>query len=93
MRGGLEDIDITNTDMSRFGDDPQGFIERNVKIGEFELKTDDISVNFVCAMCYTFATSMYVWENTGNDWWAGIFVERKVRMADFPITGGGCCAQ
>ena len=46
LSGGSEDIDI-QPDMRRYGDAAQGWYERNVQIGRFEIKTDAIDVAWV----------------------------------------------
>jgi RHS repeat-associated protein len=90
LRNGADDIDI-NPDMRRFGDAPQSPYERNVMIGSFELKTDDISVSWEQCDCFFYSTTMYVWENTGDNELGRMFQERHVRMGNWPISGGGCC--
>ena len=95
MDGPTEDIDISS-DMERFGDKPQSWYERNVQIGRFEFKTEKINLSWdhdACLNdCYKYSTTMYVLENTGAWWAAGMFVERGVRMGSWPISGSGCCS-
>ncbi|MDO6591948.1 hypothetical protein DS901_02640 [Loktanella sp. D2R18] len=91
LTGGADDIDISNN-MRRFGDAPQGWWERNVKIGNFELRTDDIDITWNCPNCYNYRTNMYVSENTGQNYMLGLFRERRVRMGSWPLNGSGCCA-
>ena len=93
LSGGADDIDI-NADMKRFGDEPQTWYERNVKIGHFQIKTDGINIvwnDYDCDSCYVYNTIMYVDENTGDNRLSWIFKERSVRMAEWPLSGGGCC--
>jgi hypothetical protein len=90
LRRGADDIDI-KPDMKRYGDTPQSWYERNVVIGQFELKTDDINVTWGQCDCYTYSTTMYVLENTGDNRFRALFQERKVRMGNWPLSGGGCC--
>ncbi|MBA8889705.1 RHS repeat-associated protein [Dokdonella fugitiva] len=94
LNSGADDIDI-QPDMKRFNDQPQGWYERNVKIGAFELKTDAVNVlwdgsDLQCSKCFMYTTTMYVLENTGDNRLPG-FTERPVRMANWPLSGRGCC--
>jgi hypothetical protein len=92
LSGGAEDIDIT-PDMGRFGDQPQDWYEENVKIGNFEIKTDEIYVFWddpQCSLCYSFNTTMYVLENAGDNRLPG-FGERPVRMGEWPLSASDCC--
>lgn len=80
--------------MKRFGDKPQNWYERNVQIGNFQLKTDNIQVKWedtTCQKCFSYRTTMYVDENTGQNGLFGIFRERSVRMGNWPISGSECC--
>jgi RHS repeat-associated protein len=90
----LTDIDI-QPDMARFGDTPQGWWDRNVDIGAFQIKTDPISVqwNDGCRTCFSYETHAFVLEHTGDNSWytLGMFRERDVRMATWPLSGVGCC--
>ena len=95
FRSGAEDIDIS-PDMSRFGDQPQNVYERNVQIGAFEMKTTDIKVTWKntagqCTKCFSYSTTMYVLENTGDNRARGIFAERSVDMARWGMKGEACC--
>jgi hypothetical protein len=84
LTGGADDIDV-NSNMSRFKDEPQNWYERNVQIGNFQLKTSDISVNETstqCPMCYDFYSFMYVDENTGDN----RFNHKKDGVRSFKIT-------
>ena len=95
LSAGAEDIDIT-PDMRRFGDSPQGWYERNVKIGAFEIKTDDISVSWVdpnCSACFSYSTTMFVLENTGANSLGPLTRERSVRMGEWALAGEACCGQ
>jgi uncharacterized protein RhaS with RHS repeats len=91
LTGGAEDIDIS-PDMQRFGDTPQNLYEENVQIGKFEIKTDPIYVNWKqCSFCFTYSTTMFVLENTGENWFGPGFRERPVRMGNWALRGEGCC--
>jgi RHS repeat-associated protein len=98
MSGGADDIDI-QPDMGRFGDQPQGYYERNVKLGAFELKTTEIQVAWdklpmQCSSCFSFSTTMYAKENTGDNGIPGSgFRERTVIMGRWPIVGRACCGR
>lgn len=97
LNGGADDIDI-QPDMSRFGDKAQGWYERNVQIGAFELKTTDINIRWdslsnACPMCFAYSTSMYVSENTGDNRLGGVFAERNVIMGRWKLSGRACCGQ
>lgn len=93
IRDGSNDIDIT-PDMGRFGDTPQGFNERELELGFFQLKTTDINVKWTklngCD-CFGYSSSMYVLENTGDNWALGMAVERDVVMGRWSLMGRGCC--
>ena len=95
LSGGADDIDI-QPDMKRFGDASQGWYERNVQIGAFQLKTEAIKITWdkidPCSGCFTFFTTMYVDENTGDNRIPG-FQERSVRMGFWGLSGKGCCAR
>jgi hypothetical protein len=96
LNSGADDIDI-QPDMKRFGDAPQGWYERNVQIGAFQLKTDNVSVSWnksgaQCSRCYEYTTTMYVLDNTGDNRIPG-FRERSVRMGQWPLKGKGCCGK
>jgi hypothetical protein len=90
------DIDIKKREQ-RFGDKPQGFVEREVLIGSFQFKTTNISVTWGtsrrtgCPDCYSFRTTMYVLENTGDNRLGAGFRERDVVMGRWPLSGRGCC--
>lgn len=93
LTGPTEDIDIS-PDMRRFGDRPQSWYERSVQIGNFEIKTDPIQVNWdSCMTCYSFSSAMFVQENTGDNRLGATFRERSVRMGEWPLSGSGCCAR
>jgi hypothetical protein len=97
LSGGADDIDI-QPNMSRFGDKPQDFYERNVQIGAFELKTTAInikwdSLSMACPLCFNFGTTMYVSENTGDNRLSGIFKERTVVMGRWTLSGRVCCGR
>lgn len=92
---GADDIDISDPSMSRFGDEPQGFYERRVAIGEFELKTTGISLSWESPQagcrCFSYSTGMYVAENTGENLIRGIAAERRVIMGRWALNGRACC--
>jgi RHS repeat-associated protein len=85
------DIDIL-PNMNRFGDVPQGWWERKFQLGKFEFRTDDIDVDWTtCPECYSYRTETYVSENAGQDYMLGLFRERRMRYAEWPMSGSGCC--
>ncbi|MFH2123805.1 MAG: hypothetical protein ABIJ50_10035 [Pseudomonadota bacterium] len=95
LTGRADDLYIS-ADMNRFGDQPQNLYESMVKIGNFQLKIDTINVKWGesgCENCFSYSTTMYVLENTGDNRLGGTFRERSVRMGNWPISGSGCCTQ
>ena len=103
--GGQDDVDIT-PDMRRFGDEPQNWWERNVKIGAFEIKAEMIRVTWTNSRCFKYSAVLYIEERTGADrpfsgqnqcwiedpaWITGLFVRRTVRMADWSVSADHCC--
>jgi hypothetical protein len=84
------DVDIA-PDMKRFGDKPQNWIERDVKIGSFELKAENIQIKWNEKGEASFQFDMYVEEQTGigkGEKYSTmvtrlIFTKRHVRMGEW----------
>ena len=85
-------IPITKTDMSQFGDIPQTWKEANVDIGRFEINTDDVTISGNRSS-FNYHSNMFVWENTGDNgkWTLGMTRERRVRMGNWTLSGTGSC--
>jgi RHS repeat-associated protein len=96
LTNGLEDFDATIGRQEKLGDTSQSIYERRVQIGEFELKTGPILLNWnnrnICPRvdCFGYSTTMFVWENAGQ-WGLFLFKERKMVMAQWVLMGGHCC--
>jgi len=105
LTGPLDDVDI-GANMQRFGDKPQNFWERNAMIGNFEIKADNVQLNWVNDCCFEYTATVFVQEHTGADapwqpggeclgedplWFTGMFVSRDVRMAEWNVSGKKCC--
>jgi hypothetical protein len=101
-----DDVNIKYPDMRRFGDNPQTWWERCVCIGSFEFKAENIQLRWENNCCFSYSATVYVLENAGADapwepggqccgedilWFTGCFVSRKVRMAEWTISGDFCC--
>jgi len=105
LTGPLDDVDI-GSHMQRYGDISQNFWERNVMIGNFEIKADNVQLNWVNVCCFEYTATVFVLEHTGADapwqpggeclgedplWFSGVFVSRDVRMAEWNVSGVKCC--
>jgi RHS repeat-associated protein len=108
MKSGVDDIDYDSDyakkgrerGEARYMDDPQGLYQRVAELGDFELKTGMIFLRWnnenQCPRvhCFGYSTTMYVWENAGDDL-VGLLnsncFERKMVLAQWPLTGGHCC--
>jgi RHS repeat-associated protein len=96
----VEDVDI-RPDGKRFGDPPQGFMEKNFYIGYFEIKSQPVDVTWKSSCSYEYASTAYVEETTGaNPPWdfkgpgdifglTPFFIQRKVRMAEWDLSAVG----
>ena len=88
-------VDVYNN-MKRYGDKPQGIWERYVKIGNFVIQAEHISIIWDNECCFRYTATVFVLENTGADpgeilSYTKMFVGRRVRMAEWPISGSSCC--
>jgi hypothetical protein len=98
---GANDVDIKDN-MIRFGDVPQNWWERNIQIGSFEIKADNIQLHWSDKYNFSYSANVFVQEHTGADapwapggecigedplWFTGAFVNRDVRMAEWTISG------
>lgn len=65
---GKDDVDIKNPDMSRFGDFPQDFWEKNVDLGKFEIKAENVHIQWRRPLCcFEYTATVYIEEQTGAD--------------------------
>lgn len=105
LTGPLDDIDI-RPDMVRFDDQSQNWWETHVQIGFFEIKAENVQLNWINDCCFFYTATMFVQEHTGADapwvpggqcdgedilWLTSMFWSRDVRMAEWNISGGKCC--
>lgn len=91
-----DDVDV-QPDMERFNDEPQDWSERNIEIGAFEIKAENIRVEWLSEAERKFKVvfDMFVLEQTGlgenerfaNDITMLFFVKRHVRMAEWKNIG------
>jgi RHS repeat-associated protein len=99
---GKDDVDVTQTN-GRILDHPQSWWERNVSLGDFEFKAENIQITNwrigQCAKCFDYKATIYVLEQTGTrKGEKGGFLEpvagkRSVRMAEWTVSGSHCCDQ